>query len=84
MAVAAKVLTGDGMADPICAGVHAVIAAGALEALRAAGVSRVVTTNIIQHETSAIDVSAPVARAIEEILPALDQRPKEKPCKQKT
>jgi ribose-phosphate pyrophosphokinase len=84
MAVAAKVLAGEGMAEPICLGVHAVFSAGSLEALRAAGVSRVVTTNTIQHETSAIDVSAPVAQAIEEILPALDQRPKEKACKQKT
>lgn len=84
MAVAAKVLIGGGMADPICAGVHAVFAAGALEGLRASGVSRIVTANTIQHETSAIDVSAPVAQAIEEIVPAFAQLPKEKPCKQKT
>ena len=76
MAVAAKVLAAHGMANPICAGVHAVFSAGALETLRTAGASRVVTTNTIQHETSVIDVSAPVAQAIEEIRPAVrDQQP---------
>ena len=38
------------------------------------------------HEGDAISVTHadPVAQAIEEILPALNQRPKEKLCKQKT
>ena len=75
MAVAVRILAGDGMTDPICAGVHGIFAAGALEAMRTAGVSRVVTTNTIPHETSAIDISAPVAEAIEEVLSARKQRP---------
>lgn len=66
MAVAAREIDRRGMPAPICLGVHGVFAVGALEALRAAGVSRVVTTNTIQHETSAIDISGAVALAIEE------------------
>lgn len=62
MALAAKILSGEGMAEPVCLGVHGVFAAGALEALRAAGVKRVVTTNTIQQETSAIDAAGAVAR----------------------
>jgi ribose-phosphate pyrophosphokinase len=46
-----------GLAAPVCVGVHAVFAAQAFEALRAAGASRIVTTNAIAHSTSEIDVS---------------------------
>lgn len=62
MAVAARILAGQGMPEPVCVGVHGIFAGGALEALRAAGVKRIVTTNTIQQETSAIDVAAFVAR----------------------
>ena len=47
----------------VCAGVHAVFAPGALEALRAAGASRIVTTNTVAHETNAINVSPLLAEA---------------------
>ena len=67
MAVAARIVSSQGMEEPVCAGVHGVFASGALEALRAAGVKRIVTTNTIQQETSAIDVSHAVAQAIRDI-----------------
>ncbi len=41
---------------PVCVAVHAVFAGGAYEALRRAGVARVVTCNTIPHPTNAIDV----------------------------
>jgi ribose-phosphate pyrophosphokinase len=66
MAAAARIVAGNGMDEPICAGVHGVFAAGALQALRAAGVSRLVTSNTIAHETNAIDISPAVAQAIKE------------------
>ncbi len=68
MTVAARMLSGQGMPEPVCAGVHGVLAPGALDALRAAGVRRIVTTNTIAQETSAIDVSAAVAREVQSIL----------------
>jgi ribose-phosphate pyrophosphokinase len=66
MATAARVLARQGMRLPVCLGVHAIFAAGADEALRAAGVSRVVTTNTVQHESNAIDVTALVAVALDQ------------------
>lgn len=73
MAVAARILAGKGMAEPVCAGVHGVFAAGALDALHAAGVKRVVTTNTIQQQTSAIDVSGAVARELQSIQAELSR-----------
>jgi ribose-phosphate pyrophosphokinase len=66
MATAARVLARQGLQAPVCVGVHAVFAASALDTLRAAGVSRVVTTNTIRHETNAIDVSDLVAVALDQ------------------
>ncbi|MEN8158746.1 MAG: phosphoribosyltransferase family protein, partial [Myxococcota bacterium] len=43
--------------------VHAVFAAGAEEALRAAGIARVVSTDTIPHASNAIGVAALVASA---------------------
>jgi len=57
-------LGGAGMKPAICAGVHAVFAPGAYEALRAAGPARIVTTNSIVHETNAIDVSDLLAEGV--------------------
>lgn len=53
-----------GMNPAICAGMHAVFAPGAYEALRAAGPARIVTTNSIVHETNAIDVSDLLAEGV--------------------
>jgi ribose-phosphate pyrophosphokinase len=64
MALAAAKVREARLEAPICVGVHAVFSADAMAALRAAGVSKVVTANTIAHETNAIDVAPLVARAI--------------------
>ena len=65
MAAAARLLLERDMPAPVCLGVHGLFAADALDALRAPGVTRIVTTNTVPHATNAIDVSAAVAWAIE-------------------
>lgn len=67
MALAAKKIQQAGLEAPACIGVHGVFSPDALGALREAGVTRVVTTNTIAHETNAIDVGALVARAVKEL-----------------
>ena len=64
MALAAAKIREAGLRVPVCVGVHAVFAPGALEALREAGVARIATTDTIAHETNAIDVTSLVAAAI--------------------
>ena len=66
MAEAARALRGQGMSTPVCVGVHAVFASGAEEALRSAGVARVVTCNTIEHPTNGIDVLGTFAAALRE------------------
>lgn len=61
MARAARRIIEAGLTAPICVGVHAVFAPGSLDALRAAGVSAIVTANTITHETNRIDLAALVA-----------------------
>jgi ribose-phosphate pyrophosphokinase len=68
MAAAASALVAQGFAAPACAGVHAVFSGDALQALRDAGVRRIVTSNSIAHETNAIDASGPVAAALRELI----------------
>jgi ribose-phosphate pyrophosphokinase len=63
-------LRGLELTAPICLGIHAVFAEGALAELRAAGASRIVTTNTIAHETNAIDVTPIVAAAVKESIQA--------------
>ena len=58
-----------GMKPVVCVGVHAVFAAGAFDALRAAGPARIVTTNTIAHETNAIDVSSALGEAAAGFIP---------------
>lgn len=53
-----------GLDAPVCIGVHAVFAQGALEALKNAGAGRIVTTNTIVHPTNQIDISGELAQAI--------------------
>ena len=68
MAAAVRLLAAAGFAAPACVGVHGVFAGDALEVLRAAGASRIVTSNSIAQQTGTIDVSAPVAQAVEVML----------------
>jgi ribose-phosphate pyrophosphokinase len=69
MAAAASALTAQGFPPPACVGVHAVFAGDALQALSAAGVRRIVTSNTIAHATNAIDASGPLAAALRELIP---------------
>ena len=68
MARAAALLQEKGMRAPLCAGVHAIFAAGAREALQAAGVRTVVTCNTISHPTNAIDVAPALAAAVRQLV----------------
>jgi len=54
---AARHLKEAGMRPPVCIGVHAVFAGDGYEALKIAGIARIVTCNTIPHETNAIDIS---------------------------
>jgi ribose-phosphate pyrophosphokinase len=65
MAAAASMLKELGFLPPVCIGVHGVFAGDALATLRGAGVSRIVTSNTVAHETNDIDVSPQVAEAVE-------------------
>jgi len=64
MIVTVRGLEKAGMPAPVCIGVHAVFAGSALGDLRAAGVARIVTCNTIPHETNAIDLTEPIAKAV--------------------
>jgi len=57
-----------GYPPPVCVAVHGVWAEDALGVLRAAGATRIVTTNTIPHATSAIDLSGPVAAAAASLM----------------
>ncbi|HXJ00894.1 MAG TPA: ribose-phosphate pyrophosphokinase [Micropepsaceae bacterium] len=57
-----------GMKPAVCIGVHAVFAAGTLEAVRAAGIARIVTTNTIGHETNAIDITLALGEAVDAFI----------------
>lgn len=57
-----------GLGAPCCIGVHALFAAGAYEALLAAGPSAVVTCDTVPHVSNAIAVAQPVATALAELL----------------
>ena len=66
MALAARNIRQAGLPAPVCVAVHGVFSSDALGALREAGVTQVITTNTIAHETNGIDVSALVARAVKQ------------------
>jgi ribose-phosphate pyrophosphokinase len=59
-----KQLRGAGVHDATCIAVHALFAGNAEDDLRAAGASRIVSTNTVPHATNAIDVAALVSQAI--------------------
>lgn len=63
-------LRGAGLEAPVCIGVHAVFAAGALAALEDAGVAEVVTCNTIAHETNRIDLTPLLAQRVTQWLDA--------------
>lgn len=65
MALAARRVAEQGLAAPVCIGVHGIFSPDALDALRQAGAASVVTTNTVAHETNAIDLSELVARSVE-------------------
>ena len=67
MALAARRIAEQGLAAPLCVGVHGIFSPDALVALHQAGVAKVVTTNTVAHETNAIDLSALAARSIDSI-----------------
>ena len=64
MIAAVRQLAAAGLPGAICLGVHAVFADGAHEQLLAAGASRVVTTDTIEHPTNAVSVIPSLAAAI--------------------
>jgi ribose-phosphate pyrophosphokinase len=70
MVAAMRALASRGMQAPVCVAVHAILADGAEDALRAAGAARLVTSNTIRHPSNAIDVDPLVADAVREVLAA--------------
>jgi ribose-phosphate pyrophosphokinase len=62
---AAVAIRAAGMRDPVAVGVHALADAEALAAVKAAGVSVLVSCDTIEHRTNAITVVPAIARAIE-------------------
>jgi ribose-phosphate pyrophosphokinase len=64
MAETAEGLIEQGLPAPICLAVHGLLADGALEGLKTAGVKRVVTTNTVEGATTAIDVWPRISEAV--------------------
>lgn len=60
--------TESGLPAPVCLAVHGVFAAHAYESLRAAGATRIVTTNSIPHESSEIDLGAEIADHVRRMI----------------
>ena len=65
MIAAIRHLREQGAKEPICVAVHAVFAGVAERAITAAGASRIVTANTIQHSSNAIDLVPLLADAIQ-------------------
>jgi ribose-phosphate pyrophosphokinase len=61
-------LSGLGAAPVTCAVVHALFAADAESAIRAAGVARLVSTNTVAHATNEIDVIPLVVESVRAML----------------
>lgn len=64
MAVAASRLKALGLPSPICVAIHGIFAAGARDALRAAGVGRIAVTNTIPQPEAVIDVAPLLAEGM--------------------
>ncbi len=67
MAAAAR-LWDEGLAAPVCVGVHGLFAGDAHDGLLRAGAARVVTTDTVPHATNGISVVGPVAQAVRALL----------------
>jgi ribose-phosphate pyrophosphokinase len=70
LAEAARALRGLGSPTVTCVVVHALLADGAESAIRAAGATRLVTTNTLAHPSNAIDVAPLLADRIRRQLGA--------------
>ena len=70
LAVAARQLVALGFPPPDCVVVHPLFAGDAAQVLSGV-VRRIVSTNTIPHATNAIEVAAPVAKAVRDVLTEL-------------
>lgn len=64
MMAAVRHLTGQGLATPVCIGVHAIFSGDAHAELLSAGAARIVTTNTIPNSSNAIDLIPAIADAL--------------------
>jgi ribose-phosphate pyrophosphokinase len=55
---------------PVCAVVHAIFAGDSYRQLMESGVAGIVSTNTVIHESNAIDISGPLAAAVNSVSPA--------------
>ena len=67
---AVRLIRQDGRKPPVCAVVHPIFAGDSYERLLGSGVTRVVSTNAVAHESNAIDISGPLAEAVQSIAAA--------------
>lgn len=68
MTQAIAALAEAGWPAPVCMGIHGLFADDALRRLRAAGAAGIITTNTVDHETNAVDLSGLLASAVADIL----------------
>lgn len=68
MIAAVARLRAAGGPPPVCVGIHALFSDGALDALLAAGATRVVTCNTVPHPTNAIDVRPALMPMVRQML----------------
>ncbi len=61
-------LGGSGLEPAVCIGVHGIFAEDAHQRLRAAGASRIVTTNTIAHASNGIDVCGLLAGGLKDFI----------------
>ena len=64
LARAVEALLASGASKPVCIVVHALFAGDALQVIEAAGASKVVSANTVEHPTNEIDVAPMVAAAV--------------------
>jgi ribose-phosphate pyrophosphokinase len=68
MALAVRRIVEQGLAAPVCVGVHGIFSTDALQTLLEAGAARIVTSNTIEHQSNAVDVSSIVAGKLQALL----------------
>ena len=61
-------LKANGLAAPLCLGVHGLFAEEAYTRLLEVGARQIVTTNTVRHPTNGIDVSGSIAKAVQPLL----------------